>query len=63
MSRPAIITIDGPVAVGKSTVGRLLAQRLGYRFVDTGMIYRALAWKPVQQGTKMDDEAALTPLA
>lgn len=63
MSRPAIITIDGPVAVGKSTVGRLLAQRLGYSFVDTGMIYRALAWKAVQQGTKLDDEAALTRLA
>lgn len=62
MSRPATITIDGPVAVGKSTVGRLLAHRLGYRFVDTGMMYRALAWKAVQQGVKLDDEAALTSL-
>lgn len=63
MSRPAIIAIDGPVAVGKSTVGRLLARRLGYRFVDTGMMYRALAWKAMQQGTKLNDEAALTRLA
>jgi cytidylate kinase len=63
MSKPFTIAIDGPVASGKSTVGRRLAQRLGYRFVDTGAMYRALTWEAVRLGTDLDDEAALTRLA
>jgi cytidylate kinase len=63
MSKPSTIAIDGPVASGKSTVGRRLAQRLGYRFVDTGAMYRALTWEAVRLGTDLDDEAALTRLA
>ncbi|MEE9262628.1 MAG: (d)CMP kinase, partial [Dehalococcoidia bacterium] len=42
MSRPDIIAIDGPAATGKSVIGRLLAERMGYRFLDTGTMYRAI---------------------
>lgn len=54
-----IIAIDGPVAVGKSTVGKLVARRLGYRFVDTGTMYRALTWKALKFNIPPSDEAAL----
>jgi len=40
-----LITLDGPVAVGKSSVGQLLAKRLGFSFFDTGLMYRAFTWK------------------
>jgi cytidylate kinase len=40
-----VITIDGPSGAGKSTVSRILAKRLGYRYLDTGALYRAVAWK------------------
>ena len=63
MSKPSIIAIDGPVASGKSTIGRLLARRLGYRFVDTGMMYRALTWQAIKTGTDPEDEEALSQLA
>ncbi len=63
MPRPATIALDGPVAVGKSTVGKLLALKLGYRFVDTGLMYRALTWKAIRQDVGLEDEAALTRLA
>jgi cytidylate kinase len=63
MSKPSTIAIDGPVASGKSTVGRRLAQRLGYRFVDTGAMYRALTWEAVRMGVDIENEAALTRLA
>ena len=63
MPRPSIIAIDGPVAAGKSTVGRLLAQRLGYRFIDTGAMYRALTWRAMRLNVDLDDEDALSRLA
>jgi len=63
MPRPSIIAIDGPVAAGKSTVGRLLAQRLGYRFIDTGSMYRALTWKALSLNIHLEDEEALSRLA
>lgn len=60
---PRTITIDGPSAAGKSSVGHRLAQRLGYAFLDTGAMYRALTWLALERGTDPEDEAALGALA
>jgi len=60
---PSMIAIDGPVAAGKSTIGRLLARRLGYRFADTGAMYRALTWKAIRLNIDLEDEEALSRLA
>ena len=61
--KPQLIAIDGPVAVGKSSVGSLLAKRLGYVFFDTGMMYRAFTWKVLKSGISMEDERKLRQLA
>ncbi len=50
-----IITIDGPSGAGKSTVSRLLAGRLGYKYLDTGALYRAVAWKIREENTDIED--------
>lgn len=63
MSLPKIIAIDGPAASGKSTLGRRLAEALGYLFFDTGVMYRALTWLALQQGIPVGDEKAITDLA
>ncbi len=63
MPKPSMIAIDGPVASGKSTLGRLLAQRLGYRFVDTGAMYRALTWRAIKLSIDLEDEEELSQLA
>ncbi len=60
---PRTIAIDGPSAAGKSTVGYRLAQRLGYPFLDTGAMYRALTWLALQRGTDIEDAQALGRLA
>ncbi|MBI2886775.1 MAG: (d)CMP kinase [Chloroflexi bacterium] len=60
---PPTIAIDGPGASGKNTVGLLLAQRLGYRLVDTGAMYRALTWLALATGLDFDDPEALTGFA
>ena len=57
-----IIAIDGPAGVGKSTVARLLALRLGYLYLDTGALYRAVAWKVLDAGLSSDDRAAIAAL-
>ncbi len=54
-----IITIDGPAGAGKTTVSRRLAQLLGYRYVDTGALYRGIAWKADRAGIDIDDERAV----
>ncbi|MBI4686267.1 MAG: (d)CMP kinase [Nitrospirae bacterium] len=54
-----IITIDGPSGAGKSTVSKLLAQRLGYSYLDTGALYRAVAWKVKKEGIDPDNEEKL----
>jgi cytidylate kinase len=54
-----IIAIDGPSGAGKGTVARAVAARLGYRHVDTGAMYRALAWKTLQEGLELGDELAV----
>jgi len=58
-----LITLDGPVAVGKSSVGSLLARRLGFCFFDTGLIYRAFTWRVIQSGLSSEDESGLSRLA
>jgi len=60
---PSTITIDGPVASGKSTIGYLLAQKLGYLYLDTGAMYRAVTWAALTRGVSVEDEAAVTALA
>jgi cytidylate kinase len=57
------IAIDGPAGAGKGTVARRLADALGYRHVDTGAMYRGVAWKALQDGLPLDDEAGLERLA
>jgi cytidylate kinase len=54
-----VIAIDGPSGVGKGTVARALAAALGYRHVDTGAMYRAVAWRAQQLGVDLDDEDAV----
>ena len=61
--RGLVIAIDGPSGAGKSTAGRELARRLGYTFIDTGAMYRALALKAVREGISLDSEVALARLA
>ncbi len=58
-----IVTLDGPAGAGKSTAARALAERLGFRFLDTGAMYRAVALAAVQQGLSWNDPAALVALA
>jgi cytidylate kinase len=58
-----IVAIDGPAGAGKSTVARRLAARLGFRYVDTGAMYRALTWLALRDGVSPDDGEALGALA
>jgi cytidylate kinase len=57
------IAIDGPAASGKSTIGKLLADQLGYLFFDTGVMYRAITWAALQRGIPVEDEKRITGLA
>lgn len=63
MKIPSIIAIDGPAASGKSTIGKRLADELGYLFFDTGVMYRAVTWIALQRELDVNDEAAVTRLA
>ncbi|MBU6233786.1 MAG: (d)CMP kinase [Acidobacteria bacterium] len=58
-----VIAIDGPAGSGKSTVARLLAERLGLSFLDTGAMYRAVTALAIRRGIDVTDEDALTSLA
>jgi cytidylate kinase len=58
-----IVAIDGPAGAGKSTVARALATRLGFRYLDTGAMYRALTWLALERGVGFDDGSALGALA
>jgi cytidylate kinase len=58
-----IVAIDGPAGAGKSTVARALAERLGFRYLDTGAMYRAVTWLAMQRGLDLGDGAALGQLA
>jgi cytidylate kinase len=63
LAQPSTIAIDGPAASGKSTIGALLAERLGYLYFDTGVMYRAVTWAALARGVAIEDEAAITALA
>lgn len=63
MHRPMTIAIDGPAASGKSTLGALLAEELGFLYFDTGVMYRAVTLAALQQGLSREDEAAIGQLA
>jgi len=58
-----IVAIDGPAGTGKSTVARALAERLGFRYLDTGAMYRALTWLAMQRGLDLGGAEALAGLA
>jgi CMP/dCMP kinase len=63
MTLPTTIAIDGPAASGKSTLGALLAEELGYLYFDTGVMYRAVTLVAIQHGLDVSDEAAIAKLA
>jgi cytidylate kinase len=63
MPAPSIIAIDGPASSGKSTLGKLLADEIGYLFFDTGVMYRAVTWAALQRSVPVEDEAAVVSLA
>jgi cytidylate kinase len=58
-----IVAIDGPAGAGKSTVARRLAAQLGFRYLDTGAMYRALTWLALEGDGDLDDDAGLAALA
>jgi cytidylate kinase len=61
--RPLIVAIDGPSGAGKGTVARELARRLNYKHLDTGAMYRAVAWKALKERVPLDDEQAVARIA
>jgi len=58
-----IVTLDGPAGAGKSTAAKALAQRLGWRYLDTGAMYRAVAWAALDRCIPLEDEPAVAGLA
>jgi len=63
MTKPETIAIDGPAASGKSTLAQILADRLGYLYLDTGVMYRAVTLAALRKLGRVDDEAAVDRLA
>jgi cytidylate kinase len=58
-----IVAIDGPAGSGKSTVAKIVAERLGFKYINTGAMYRAVAWKAGQLGASLKDEAGIARVA
>ena len=58
-----IIAIDGPAGSGKSTVAKIVAEKLNFRYIDTGSMYRSVAWKSLQKNTALKDEDAVVDIA
>jgi CMP/dCMP kinase len=58
-----LIAIDGPSGAGKGTVARAVSEKLGYRHIDTGAMYRAVGWKALHDGLALEDEASVAALA
>lgn len=63
MTGRLVIAIDGPVGAGKTSAARRLARRLGYRYIDSGAMYRAVAWKALHLGLHLRDRAAVAAVA
>ena len=63
MRRPVVVAIDGPAGAGKSTVTKALTHRLGYQLLDTGALYRSVAYAARRRGISWDDEAGLAEVA
>jgi CMP/dCMP kinase len=63
MTLPKSIAIDGPAASGKTTLGKNLADELGYLFFDTGVMYRAVTWLAIQNRVSFEDEVKITELS
>jgi len=59
LKKELVITIDGPSGAGKTTVSKTLAARIGYRYIDTGALYRGIALETQQRGISADDESAI----
>ena len=62
MKKRLLITIDGPAGSGKSTVSRLLAKKLSYLYLDTGALYRAVAYQAMKEGISIVDQTAIAGL-
>ena len=62
-SQPPVIAIDGPTASGKGTIAQRIAARLGFHYLDSGALYRLLAWQALRRRVAVSDEAGLTNLA
>jgi cytidylate kinase len=60
MARKLIITVDGPAGVGKSSVSKALSQKISYVYLDTGALYRAVAYKVAESGISADDREAIS---
>ena len=58
-----IIAIDGPAGSGKSTVAKIVAEKLNFRYIDTGSMYRSVAWKSLQKKTILENEEAVADIA
>ncbi|MCC9607597.1 (d)CMP kinase [Blastopirellula sp. JC732] len=58
-----IVTIDGPAGAGKSSISRQVAERLGFEFLDTGAMYRAVAWAVLRQNRELTDESVVADVA
>ena len=58
-----IIAIDGPAGSGKSTVAKIVAEKLNFRYIDTGSMYRSVAWISLQKNTALKDEDAVADIA
>ena len=63
MDYPKIVAIDGPAAAGKTTIANMLAERWGYLFFDTGVMYRAVTWLALNKNISTKDESAVSALA
>lgn len=61
--KPQVVAIDGPAGAGKSSVAQRVAQALGYRYLDTGALYRALAWKAIRRGLRPQDTRYIIEMA